>query len=155
MTTGDSPPCSRHVPWTGHFLTSPTPIPQLDGDLNLLSEPECAPVADYLLGSSATCADKLASEPDELEQVFGTEFCDNLSCRVPDDALYAYYPCVELKKRAVFKNIRECKTLSSSSPFQIKRLFCLLNIEIFLRIFIFLSSYFRFDFEITGEKFIY
>ena len=72
------PPCS--LDWSPSRL-SYVPIPQQDGDLDLLSEPDCAPVPDDPLGSPDTCADNLASEPDEPEQVFGTGFCDNLSCR--------------------------------------------------------------------------
>ena len=68
------------------------PIPQLDGDLDLLSDP--------------VCASNLASEPDEPEQVFGTGYCDNLSCldEAPDYADYEYYQCKEFLKKAIFKN---------------------------------------------------
>jgi hypothetical protein len=40
--TVNSPPCSRHVPWTNQMPPSPTPIPRLDGfdlDLTWLFEP--------------------------------------------------------------------------------------------------------------------
>ena len=37
-TTADSPPCSRHVPWTERFLPSPTHIPKLDAPEPLVSE---------------------------------------------------------------------------------------------------------------------
>ena len=39
--TADSPPCSRHVPWTSHLLPSPTSIPQLEGGAD--PEPEAEP----------------------------------------------------------------------------------------------------------------
>ena len=39
--TADSPPCSRHVPWTRHLPLSPTSIPQLDGGAE--PEPEAEP----------------------------------------------------------------------------------------------------------------
>ena len=38
IITGDSPLCSCHVPWTGHLPASFTPIPQLDGELDLLRD---------------------------------------------------------------------------------------------------------------------
>ena len=39
--TADSPPCSRHVPWTSHLPPSSTSIPQLDGGAE--PEPEAEP----------------------------------------------------------------------------------------------------------------
>ena len=47
-TPAETPPCSRHVPWTVHIPLSPSDIPQLDGaatdpELSCDPDPVCDP----------------------------------------------------------------------------------------------------------------
>ena len=91
------------VPWTHQLPTSPTHIPQLDGNLDLLIEPDYAPVPDPLCPRLLeTCASHLASEPNEPEHFLAQEFVLRLCPKIIPVI------CDEFRKHARYKNVRQC-----------------------------------------------
>ena len=105
------PPCSRTVPRTHHLPTSPTHIPQLDRNLDHLNKPDYAPVPDPLCPRLLeTCANHLASEPNEPEHLLAQEFVLRLCPKIIP------VMCDEFRKHARYKNVKQCMKYREGIP---------------------------------------